>query len=38
MTPASITPSDWMVMGTPNGRSILGIRPITAIRAANSDT
>jgi hypothetical protein len=34
--PASITPSDCSVIGTPNGRSIFGIRPNTAISAANS--
>ena len=34
--PANITPKVCMVMGTPKGKSIFGISPSTAIKAANS--
>jgi hypothetical protein len=36
--PANMTPKVCKVMGTPSGKSILGIKPNTAIRAANRET
>ena len=38
MQPANMTPRVCKVMGTPKGRSILGIKPKTAINAAKSET
>lgn len=38
MQPASITPMVCAVMGTPSGRSILGIMPMAASSAANKAT
>jgi hypothetical protein len=33
-----MTPKVCKVMGTPKGKSILGIKPNTAMRAANKET